>query len=545
MLIIQNILFFNLIYFVGRGIFIFFEFITKKEIKKVLFGSDVHLFYPLITFFFIGNISFVLNFFLPIKNNFVFYFLCIFLFFNLKQKIIKKEKSLFLIFNLLFPAILGVTSFSVGFHIDAGLYHLNAQNWIINEKIVLGFSNIYAPYGFSTIYEYILSNFWFNNNFLGLHFVNLVFINTFYSFVFFFIFKSKNSFYNFGGIFILIFGLLDNFGLNGGRNGFFSIQGVGKVDNSYAVLFFLVSLFLIYLIYDNKFSTTEFIVISNLILFTIQMKVYGYTLFILYAFYILYKLIKDQNITQLLYKILPAIVLGALWLLKSVLQTACLVYPVSFTCFPGLSWYSDNAYKLTSDTRLFHNAYKFGDSLATWFSNFTSKEIDYLIFLNFLFSLILIYLLRRAFFISEITIKKSSTLVNIYILGNLAIFFVSAPTPRFLTGIFLIIIIVLGNNIKPRFNSMYSKVGEKIILILFMTVILLTPRVSDYFEFTKEPFSNRFLNPQNISYIQNNGWGEKPSTGELCWINLDCTETNIDLTDKLVRGYRIIEINSS
>ena len=91
---------------------------------------------------------------------------------------------------------------------------------MISEKIVLGISNVYLPLGFASINEYMLANFWIQNNFIFQHFVNLSFLNTLFSFIYFFIFKSKSIFYRNIGIFIIFYGFLDNFGINGGRNGF-------------------------------------------------------------------------------------------------------------------------------------------------------------------------------------------------------------------------------------------------------------------------------------------------------------------------------------
>ena len=174
--------------------------------------------------------------------------------FNFKDKTKDLDIKQLLVTNLVVPVVLGVSSYSVGFHYDAGLYHLNIQNWIINEKIVLGVQNIYLPLGYSTLNEYILANFWMGENFIFLHLVNLAFLNAFYSFVYFFIFKSKIKYYKFSGVFLLAYGLLDNFGFNGGNNGFLNIQGIGKVDNNFAIIFFLSSLFLFYLIINKSYE---------------------------------------------------------------------------------------------------------------------------------------------------------------------------------------------------------------------------------------------------------------------------------------------------
>ena len=275
MLILQNILFFNFLYFIGRGFFILLNtFVLKKDYKS-FFGLKKELYYVLFSIFIIGNLSFFLNFFIPLQNNIVLFLVSIFLIFNFQKKFYIKAKKDIIIQNILLPGILGFSSYDIGFHYDAGLYHLNNQNWIVNEKIIFGLSNIYSPFGFSSLNEYILSSFWIGNNFMYLHFLNLAFLSLFFAFLYNFIFVSEIRFYKYGAIFVILYGFLDNFGLNGGRNGFLNIQGVGKVDNNFSIIFFLSSIFCLYIIKSKDISKTDFIIINFFVLFLIQLKVYG------------------------------------------------------------------------------------------------------------------------------------------------------------------------------------------------------------------------------------------------------------------------------
>jgi hypothetical protein len=83
-------------------------------------------------------------------------------------------------------------------------------------------------YGYSSLSEYINSFFWFDNNFILLHFVNLVFVSIFYFFLIWCLLESNNFKYQLISVSILIYGLLDNFGIEGGRNGFIDIDTIGK-----------------------------------------------------------------------------------------------------------------------------------------------------------------------------------------------------------------------------------------------------------------------------------------------------------------------------
>ena len=127
-----------------------------------------------------------------------------------------------------------MSSFDINFHYDAGLYHLNNQLWIRESNIILGFSNIYDLLRLASIYEYISAFLWIDKSFILIHFLNLIFIAFIY-FLFCSLTKVKKwVVYRFtlhSSVWVL-----DNVGL-GGRNGFISIQSIGKQDTAIAVMF--------------------------------------------------------------------------------------------------------------------------------------------------------------------------------------------------------------------------------------------------------------------------------------------------------------------
>jgi len=151
----------------------------------------------------------------------------------------------------LIPLLLGFSSLDIGMHFDASLYHLNFQNWLRESNLVIGLANIYSPYGWSSLNEYISSMFWIENNFIFLHFIQLIFLTQLFVFLLHNI-KSDNTFLKYSSLFILIFGVLDNFGIGGGRNGFYSIQSIGKFDISFGVIFLIFSLLLLDQISKNN-----------------------------------------------------------------------------------------------------------------------------------------------------------------------------------------------------------------------------------------------------------------------------------------------------
>src|SRR5210317_695646 len=115
----MTLIFYNVIYFSGRSIHILYNRIFRKEenFNILICGYDISTFYPILTLFFIGNFSNILNFILPIKNLiYVLPFLLLFNIFEKNNRLLTKD---FLLTNLIFPLIISISSIGTGFHYDA------------------------------------------------------------------------------------------------------------------------------------------------------------------------------------------------------------------------------------------------------------------------------------------------------------------------------------------------------------------------------------------------------------------------------------------
>ena len=123
-----------------------------------------------------------INFFLGLENNLTYLLLVLLLIPNF----LKIDKFSFninfqkFINYFLIPGVLIVSTFNTGWHYDAGFYHLNHQHWLQQSNLIEGMVNIHWAFGMSSIYEYLSAILWFGNNFFLLHFLNLLFIQTFY-----------------------------------------------------------------------------------------------------------------------------------------------------------------------------------------------------------------------------------------------------------------------------------------------------------------------------------------------------------------------------
>ena len=123
---------------------------------------------------------FILNFFIPIKNiSSIFYAMTIIIFiFGLMN--FKFNNLNFFISNLIFPSLIGISSFGIRFHYDSGAYHLGIQNWLYESKIIFGLINLDPFFSYASLNEYISAGLWSLNNYIFLHFTHLVFFVVFY-----------------------------------------------------------------------------------------------------------------------------------------------------------------------------------------------------------------------------------------------------------------------------------------------------------------------------------------------------------------------------
>ena len=227
-----------------------------------------------------------------------------------------------------------------------------------------------------------------------------------------------------------------------------------------------------------------------------------------------------------------------LWLVKNIFLTSCLIYPIEVTCFQ-LPWYNIDAIigiaNVTSD---FNNSYIIGDSFISWFKAWIMIEINKTIIYNFLFSLVIVFIIKK-FITKKITENKLGDFIFpiCFVLGNLIIWIVGAAHPRFIYGLFAYILSMLAINYKAV-EIRYSKSNftNLIFLSIFMVTVLLIPRVNSYKTFLDDPFRNPEITPPVVEYRDLRDNWVLPKEGDQCWINLDCIpyDKNIFQSDFLI-----------
>jgi len=543
--IIYFILFFIYFYFLGRGILIGINKLSKKNLfddDLIFFDTSILIFYPLVGIIFFSNLMFVSNFFISLKNPGLLLVSSLFILLNLYKKVdVLKNKLIYLI-SLINLSILSFSSYDINFQYDAGYYHLNYQNWLREDKLILGLNNLNAAFGTSSIIDYLAAPFWIGSNLIFLHYISIFFVVVLVNFLFYHIFISNNKYFHLSSVLLLFFGFLDNFGLSGGRNGFFTIHGIIKPDIASGIIFYLSCIFLTYIYINKKYNQIEIIGLNLLIIFAYQLKISSSLLFLFFSVILL------NNDKFSLKTLFYTNSLFILWLVKNTLLTSCLIYPIEITCFE-LPWYNVDAIigikNVTSD---FNNSYIIGDSFISWFKAWITIDINKTIIYNFLFSLVIVFIIKK-FLTKKITKNKLGDFILpiCFVLGNLIIWIVGAAHPRFIYGLFAYILSMLAINYKAtEIRFLKSKFTNLIFLSIFMVTVLLIPRVNSYKTFLDDPFRNPEITAPIVEYRDFRDNWVLPKEGDQCWINLNCIpyDKNIFQSDFLIyKGFVINKPN--
>ena len=530
--------FYFFLFFIGRSIVIILD--SRKGLPKVdenVFGVNIYIFYPVLSLFALGNLAVLINFFQPINSIYP-YFWILFSFLiilNFKKKL-KIKRLDFIITNFVVPSVLSISSYKVWLHYDAGLYHLNNQLWISSHKIIFGLGNVNMWFSWSSIYEYISSLFWLNDNLIFLHFLNIIFFTLFFNFVYFQVTQNKNKFLKYSSLNIILFSILDNFGINGGGNGFLFFQTIGKPDLAFAVIFYISFIVLVDSIAKNKFSINELILLFYSSLFSIQLKAFGLYLVPLLIFYI-YKLGAFKKILKKT-KLLTFLSLS--WVTKNIIISGCIQFPFDLTCFDSLSWYSRGRANIASaGIATEHVAFTFDQQINDWFTQWIEHSKNFQIYTNFAISFLLLFIFNLLVFKN----KKYGTINSqnfIYAYGFLLFFLwlTTAPNHRFGMIVCLVAISLLRFTFDEK-SFLKILINKKIVIYcLFLISILLTPRFYAYQEFFNNPLVLSDVEAPIPTYLPTSGgWGVYPENDNRCWVRIDCMDQNKKIFPENISSY--------
>lgn len=534
-------LFFSVFFLLGRGFVLITKLNKDRPVSTFeIFDTKLSIFFPILGMFLLGNFIFILNFFISIDTWLVLLFLFIALLFNFIEKISIKEITSSIIF-LVIHLIISISAYSANFQYDFGYYHLNYQGWIRSEKIVIGLGNIFSPLGLSSMSDYIASAFWLNDNFILLHQTSIIFISTFMMFLYHHVKDTKNSFLFSSSLFLILYTLLDNIGINGGLNGFIQISGVVKPDQAFAVLFFFFSIFFLVTLKKNEFKETEMFFLSLILLLSYQYRVISAIL--IFPFFIYIYINKENISVYFLKRISMTATLFIVWMFKSLLLTSCFIFPISSTCLDTGWGNTQTANSFSTQTRLFNNAYTTSNNFIDWFNDWLVSNNNLTVLSNFVFSFFFIYIIK-IFLYKKINILPINTNIKIYttytVIAYLLVWLLGAPHPRFLYGAFLFIIGLIALNIESYTlrKFFWNKYTSFSITIIFFIACSLIPRISSYQAFIENPANFNKLKAIELNYENDESGWQYPLIGDQCWLNIDCIPSRVSVTRETNRlGY--------
>ena len=534
------------LFFQGRAFLLVLNrlLIKEKKLPTKILEIKASILYPIIGIVYVGNILVITNFFIKLNSGISYSVIFLTLlpnFLDITKKGIEISLNQF-IYYLFIPAVLLVSSSDINFHYDAGYYHLNHQNWLRESNIILGMTNIFWPFGISSIYEYLSAMLWTSKSLVNIHYLSVVFIHFLYSFLFFNLFESKNLKFRNASLLLIIFSILDNFGYSGGRNGFIYIQEVAKQDISLSILIIFLSLVILYQLSKKKIKEIDITLIPLFSLFILQIKVSGVIIFYLTFLFILYLLFnKITSLNRILFLNVPSIFLGLVWLLKNYLISGCFIYPLSITCINSFAWFSKSdvikVENYTTETSYSFMQYflsenlKFNDWIFDFFNSFgVFSEYYKSFYTNFFISFLLICTLALLIFQVDKNSKFILFSIFSYLLTYTTYIIFYGPIPRYSIGLLSIFIMTVTFFIKePRVQfPLMLKLGA------FTLSLVLLPRINSYINLYENKNISLHYPVEEIQEITNLSkilW-HKPSDGDQCWIDISCRNEDGGLTFK-------------
>lgn len=508
------------------------------------------------------NILFV-NFFLPIDKLigtlFIFtssiYFLYNFYLSNSKKKYLKNLLILVLITFFLL-------AFSTVNRPDAGLYHLPYISIINENKIIFGITNLHFRFGHISIIQYLSSSL---NSFILPKEAILIPLALIFSSSILFIFQNlknklkQNEFYH--SVILFFFLIFSIYSFN-------RYSGYGNDAPSH--LFFLI--FIIYIILQNKIDINFFGKISLLAVYLFTIKPFMIILspIVIYFFFKIYKFsfLFDR-------KVIFASIFLIIWILKNIITSGCIIYPISKSCISkiayldlektkieeiaGQAWSKDwiNYEEKNFDIEGYSKNFRW---ISTWSQNhFKVVVLKFGPFLLFIISFILIFYLNRDKNknINKHTLCISNYIFFLFLFLLTLVWFTKFPIYRYGSSFLAVFFIFTGCHFikKLSFASNEKKIKNIINFTVIFAIIL----------FSLKNFSRIFNNTNNVwpqiyslknnfikksiefdKILLNDGGYYFYSSGELCmYSSSPCTHVEHDdiSSSKVLNYYKVFYKN--
>ncbi len=305
----------------------FFYIITGKIFFNIKYSLSNNCFLIIIGSIVLSFVSLVANFFIKLDlfNNTIFFLIIFFIFFfkfSYKTILTRNFVTSLLIISLLSITLIYLADSN---RPDSGLYHYPFIKLISDEKIVFGLTNINSRFGHISIIQYLQA---ISNNYItgtnGMLLPLSIVPSAIYLYFFSETISNLNKRYK-DNIYILFLFLSLIFFT-------FKMNRYGEYGNDYLphfFVFFFISLLLRFkdkVKFSNIYLFSVFIFLNKVSFLTILFI----PLILFFKTFNKIKIFNLKNIFTTLFLIL--------WLVKNVINSGCLIWPVEKSCFNNLSW---------------------------------------------------------------------------------------------------------------------------------------------------------------------------------------------------------------
>ena len=438
-----------------------------KYTKDIIYG-----------FIIISFLGLLINFFSPLNIyvNSIILLISFILFIQNRKIYINHIFLKFLIFHSILISILIIKS-NV-YRPDAGLYHLPYIGILNTEKIIIGLSNLHFRYGHTSIIQYfaaVSNNFVFKNN--GIVFAQSIIASAvIINFAVQIFNYNKNKIYNFHFFFLLFIFIYMAYKMN-------RYSEYGNDAPAHFLFFFLLSE-----IFKNK-NLINFQQYGNQLILSLFIILNKFTL----VFLVLFNLI---NLKLIYFKlaifdkrIIFLFSFFFLWIIKNVLISGCLIYPLQFTCIEKLNWtdientrivqisseaWTKGVSNQNKDNQLSHEEFLKNFNWIDAWSNIHLKLIIEIILPYLIFSLLIIFLIVNK---NKKIYKKVDQIKYIYLFTIFIcclVWFLKSPLYRygysFIIAFFSIMFAIYCSRFN-NFRSFHSKLFNSILILSILVIV--------------------------------------------------------------------------
>ena len=521
----------------------YFKKNDNQESENAIFGA-----------IFVSFIALIVNFFLPLNKIVTTFIFLIPFFIFIKKGISKKEfwffiKATIVVFFLIIYSDINRP--------DAGLYHLPYTQILNENKIIIGLGNLHFRFGHISIIQYLSA---INHNYIiGVQgiiiplaslasFILIYFIDEISFFI-----KKKDKL-ELNDVFCLFILIYIGYKIN-------RYSGFGNDAPAHLLFFYLISVYLKSKI-NFDFLKKVFLIASYTFLNKITLGL-GF----IFPLIIFVKLNREKY--KIIYSFSSIFVI--LWLIKNILISGCLIYPVEKTCINKFSWsnksetvkqnISAEAWAKDWPNRI-DNSFLQEDYLKNynWLSSWSKNQLLYIIkiiipYIIFLLTIILFINFNKKknlkinFFKDK---KKYRIIIIVSVVGTL-LFFLKFPLYRYGYSYIITLIIFLISSLLFKYDLFFVKKIFQYTIIFSVFVLLgkQIQRIHNNYNtyniwpniYALSPKTKNFDIEEKIIGLQYKVFVSKK---ECMYINAPCTNIfQTNMSHKKKNGYDIIYIKGN